>query len=124
MSARGEGTITLEDRVVDVLFTNRALAQAEKAMGKNVLGVVNGMTTGSAGFDDLAQLLAAGMEAARRDAKVGGRVITVNEAYAVMDELGFADTMAVVVGAVAQVISYSREKEAVDEADAEPEKNG
>lgn len=122
MSARGESVITLDDREVNLLFTNRALAQAEKAMGKSVLGVVNGLGNGAAGFDDLAQLMAAGMEAARREEKLGGRVVTVRDAFEVMDEAGFADCLTATVEGVAAVISYSRAS-AEDEA-ADDEKNG
>lgn len=116
MSARGESKLELDDRQVDILFTNRALAQAEKAMGKSVLAVVNNLASGDAGINDLANLLQAGMEAARRDMHNGGRPVTLNDAFDVLDEAGFADTMTAVVGAVAAVISYSRHSD--DEADS------
>lgn len=121
MGARGEGKITLDNREVGILFTNRALAQAEKQMGKSVLAVVNGLGNGEAGIGDLANLLQAGMEAARREARLGGRTVTLNEAFDVLDEAGFADAMTAVVGAVAAVISYSRNGD--DGADDGPEKN-
>jgi hypothetical protein len=106
--ARGEGIIQLDDREVAILFTNRALAQAEKAMGKSVLGVVGGLADGQAGVGDAAHLLQAGMEAARRDARAGGRPVTLDDAYEVMDQAGFSESITVVVSAVAAVISYRR----------------
>lgn len=116
MSARGEGSITLENREVTVLFTNKALAQAEKNTGKSVIGIANGFSTGTAGIGDLAHLLQAGMEAARREARIGGRPVSLNEAYDVLDEIGFAAGAEVVMTAVAAVLGYSRD----DEAEAAP----
>lgn len=106
--ARGEGVVQLADRDVEVLFTNRALAAAETAIGKSVLGVVNAMSKGDAAIGDLAHLLQAGMEAARRDGQVRGRVVTLNDAYEVLDGAGFTTCLTVVIEAVASVISYSR----------------
>jgi len=108
MAARGEGIIQLEngDEVV-VLFTNKALAAAERQMGKGVIGVVNGFMSGTSGIGDLAHLLHAGMEAARRDGRAGGRTVTLNDAYEVLDEVGFTAVTTVVMDAVAAVIAYS-----------------
>ena len=54
MSARGESKLELDDRQIDIIFTNRALAQAEKAMGKSVLAVVNSLASGDAGKQNVA----------------------------------------------------------------------
>lgn len=106
MSARGEGTITVDGREVQVLFTNRALMQAEKAMGKSVISVTQGFVNGAAGMNELVSLLQAGMEAARRDAGERGRVVSVNDAVEVMDEAGFTAVAQAVMEAVAAVLSY------------------
>ncbi len=117
--ARGEGIIELDERQVAILFTNRALAQAEKGMGKSVLGVVGDLGNGQAGIGDVAHLLQAGMEAARRDARAGGRPVTLDDAFEVLDQAGFSATVTAVVGAMAAVISYSRE-----DGEDRAEKNG
>lgn len=105
--ARGETTIQAGDREVRVLFTNRALAEAEGVLGKSILGVLQGFAEGTSGVSDLVQLLRAGMEAARRDAREGGRAITLTEAYDVLDEAGFAGVAEATFEAVGAVLSYS-----------------
>jgi len=105
--ARGEFVLQAGERKVQILFTNRALASAEKAMDKPILGVLQNFGQGS--VQDLALMLQAGMEAARRDARESGRVITLNEAYEVMDEAGFSATAAAVFSAIGEVLSYGQE---------------
>lgn len=119
MGARGEGTIRAGDREVQILFTNRALAQAEQAMGKSTIAVTQGFLNGAAGIGDLAHLLQAGMEAARRDSGERGRVVTTRDAYNVLDEAGFAAVTQVVMEAVAAVLSYGADVNG-DGEDADP----
>jgi hypothetical protein len=121
MSARSEGTIQANGAdgrptEVTVLFTNRALAEAEAAIGRGIIGVAQGFRDGRSGVGDVAQLLRAGMEAARRDQRRGGRVVTLLDAYRVLDEAGFTAVAEVVMTAVAEVLGYSGEK-AEEEAD-------
>ena len=65
--ARGEGIIELKDEngnvteTVSVLFTNRALAEAENATGKSTLQLLNAATMQLMGVGEVAQLLAGGM---------------------------------------------------------------
>lgn len=106
MGARGEGTILAEGREVQVLYTNRAIAQAERALGRSILDVAQGFAEGQSGVGDVAVLLRAGMEAHRRDARVGGRAITVDDAYGVMDDAGFPAVSEVVMLAISDVLSY------------------
>jgi len=104
MGARGEGTIKAGDRETHLLYTNRALADAEAVMGKSVMGAINGGYE-AMGITDLVTLLRAGMEAARRDTGEAGRV-TMADAYDVMDAVGLAGVYTVVIRAVSDVISY------------------
>lgn len=106
MAARVGKIIQAGEREVKVLFTNRALAEAEQACGKSVIGIVNGLANGGSGIGEVASLLKAGMEAYRRDAKEGSKAISINDAYEVMDEAGFEAVTTVVMTAVAEVISY------------------
>ena len=63
--ARGDVSIQDGEREVRLLYTNRALANAERALGKSVIAVAQAFGTGGCGIYDVAQLLLAGMEAAR-----------------------------------------------------------
>lgn len=107
--ARKEGIISLESREVPVLFTNRALAEIEGQLGKSILNISEGFSNGNSGVVEIAHILRAGMEAARRDNREGGRIVALNDAYEVMDEAGFTLVADVVMTAVAGVLSYSAE---------------
>lgn len=107
MGARGEGRIRLDDRTEqEVIFTNRAIADAEQAMGRGILGVLQGFQDGSSGITEAAHLLRAGMEASRRDGRGGGKPTTMADAYAVLDQAGFAAVMTVLAEAVSAVLTY------------------
>ena len=107
--ARGEATIQAGEREVHILFTNRALARAEGLIGKSVIGVAQGFAEGTTGVGDIAYLLQAGMEAARRDARAGGGVVTLTDAFQVLDEAGFSVVTAAVMEAVGAVLSFGTE---------------
>lgn len=109
--ARGEATIHSGDREVQVLYTNRALAEAERVLGKSIIHVVQGFADGSSGVTDIVHVLHAGMKAARRDARERGPTITLDAAYQVLDEAGFAIVAAAVMEAVAAVLSYGPDEE-------------
>lgn len=106
--ARGETILQAGDREVRLLYTNRALADAEGQMGRSIIAVAQGFASGESalGIAELGHLLRAGMEAARRDARESGRAITLNEAYSVMDEAGFSRVARAVFGAISEVLSY------------------
>jgi len=104
--ARGEATITTPDGEVSILYTNKALADAERATGKSVLELVGSARDGRLGVGDIAQLLYVGMEAARRDARVGGRSHTINDAWGVLDAVGFGTVTIAVIGAMAAALNY------------------
>ncbi len=103
IGARGEGYVEYEGERKPVLFTNRALAEAEQVLGKSVVSLVRYNTPG---FDDTIKLLAIGMEHGRRDAKEARRSYTVNDAVAVMDQMGYSQVVLIIVEAIAAVISY------------------
>ncbi len=115
LGARGEGIIQVEDGALGttqeyhILFTNRAIAEAESSTGKGIIGLLQGFQIGTTGIGDVAHLLAAGLEAARRDARAGGKPFTLAEAYAIMDQVGFAEVTRVTVEAISAVMSYKGE---------------
>lgn len=104
--ARGEATILTGDREIHLLFTNRALAEAEGQMGKSVIAVVQGYSDGTSGITETAHLLRAGMEAARKDAGAGGSMVTIVRAFEVLDEVGLTIALTAVCEAVAAVLGY------------------
>lgn len=123
MTARGERTFSAGSKEVTVLFTNRALATVEARLKKGIIGVAEGLVSGASGIADVAVLLQAGMEAHRIDAKLGGRSVSMDDAYKVLDKAGFAAVASPVMEAVAAVIGYKGEAdEAVTESD-EPDPN-
>lgn len=107
MTARGERTFKAGARDVTVLFTNRALANAEQRLEKGIIGVAQGLISGESGLTEVAVLLQVGMEAARVEARVGGGQVSLNDAYKVLDEAGFAAVTGPVMEAVAAVLSYA-----------------
>lgn len=114
MGARGETTLVVGDTEHRILFTNRAIAEAEAAIGKSIISLVRSREPG---VSDIGQLLATGLEAARREAKTGGRAYTVMDAYRIMDELGYAAVAKATLVAVANVLSYG--SEGVEDTEAE-----
>lgn len=118
--ARGESTIQLEDREVRVLFTNRALGDAEQQLGRSIIGVSRGLQDGTSGIREIVILLRVGMEAARRDAREGGRSITIPDAYDVLEHAGFAIVTEAVMMAVAAVLSYGTDVQIGDGEDTDP----
>ena len=114
--ARGEGVIPLpEGDEVTVLYTNRALVEAETALGKPILVAVQAMAEGAIAVGDVVQLLLVGMRAARRDARTSGAVPTVADAYDIMDQVGLTSVTAIVIEAVAAVLSYGQNTDAADQ---------
>jgi len=119
--ARGDAILQVGEREVRILFTNRALANAERQIGKSVIAVAHGFARGDTGIGDMAALLAAGMEAARQDARTGGRATTLNDAYGIMDTVGFERATQAVMEAISSVLSYKGDDgPAPDEASPNP----
>ena len=116
MGARGEATLRVDETEYHILFTNRAIAQAEAAMGRSVITVVR-----DPGVADVAKLLAAGLEAARRESKSRGLFYSVNDAYRLMDEVGFAQATEVMLTAVGTVLAYKGEGEETEGAESDAE---
>lgn len=108
MGARGEQIIQADGREVRVLFTNRAIADAEARIGKSIIGILEGYDVGTTGIRETASLLRSGMEAARREDGQRGRV-SIDEAYDLLDAAGFAAVVEAVVLAIGDVLSYGPE---------------
>lgn len=118
--ARGEAVLTVGDEQIAVLFTNRALAEAERATGKTILQLARAASASELGMGDTAQLLHCGMEAARREARPGGRSYTINDAWRVLDQLGFGRVAVAIMEAIVAVLSYNSEAKAEAEEAEDP----
>lgn len=119
----GYATIVTPDREIPMLFTNRAIANAEKIMNKGILGVLSGFQDGGSGVFEVAVLLQAGMEAARVDGRLSGSRTTLNHAYKILDDVGFTFVASKVFEAVGEVISKEQEFIDADFDDDGSEKN-
>lgn len=110
--ARGEATIQAGEREVQILLTNRALAEVEGILKRSIIAVAQGFAEGTAGVTECVHLLRAGMQAARRDARAGGGRVSLGDAFEVLDEAGFSAVTAAVMQAVADVLSFGTEEQA------------
>lgn len=113
--ARGERVIRAGEREITVLFTNRAILSAEQQLGKGIIQILNDFQSGG-GYTELVALLRVGMEAARQDARAGGKPVSNDDALKVLDEVGFTGCAVPVLEALADAISY-------DGKEAEPDPN-
>ena len=104
--ARGEGYLELDGETYVVLFTNRSLADAERATGKTVVQMANASQTGSLGIGDVAHMLAVGLEWGRREGRQQGGTYNINDAWRLLDQLGYAACAEVVLSALADVLAY------------------
>jgi hypothetical protein len=121
MAARGENVIHVKGRDVYILFTTRALLNAEQQLGKSISAIMRGFVSNTLGYTELVALLRYGMEAARMDARSGGRPVSNNDAIDIIDEIGFITAINPVMEAVAAVASYkASEEDAVEEDGTNP----
>ncbi len=118
MAARSEGVIETSEGEVRVLYTNFALAQVEKETGKSIIAFSEGFANGQTGIRDIAIALKAGMEAQRRSAQSGGRVVSLRDAFNALDDVGFGVVAATVMTAIAEVLGYGQMDD--DEGDLDP----
>ncbi len=105
--ARGEGFLEFEGERYPILFTLRALADAEQATGKTVMQLLSQAQANAMGIGDVARLLTVGLEYARRDGRTRAQGYNLNDAWRLLDKLGFAPVAVVVYEALAAVMSYS-----------------
>lgn len=112
--ARGEGFLDLDGETYVILFTNRAIADAEKATGKGILQLLNGFRGDTTGLGDLAHLLAVGLEYARREGRSRAGAYNINDAWRLLDQLGYSTVAEVVFGALTDVMMYRPKRETAD----------
>ena len=105
--ARGDVELQAgEHGAVRLIYTNRAIRDAELALGRGIIKVLMAARDSDLSVGDVAKLLQIGMEYARRDGQRGGRQVTEGEAFEVMDQAGFGPTAAAVFEGLSAVLSY------------------
>jgi hypothetical protein len=110
MTARGEQTIILPDgEEVGILFTNRALASVEERLGSSIMVVAGEVATGRASMTMIAHLLRAGMDAGRKE-QGDSRRPTLDDAYRILDALGFSPVMQAVTVSLSECLGYDGTK--------------
>lgn len=108
MSPGIEKILQVGDDEVRLLFTNRALGEAEESLGKGTIEVLQDFQQGGS-LREIAAFLRAGMEAARRKGRVNRRPYTMNDAYEVMDELGFSAVAVEVIDAISDILTSGQD---------------
>lgn len=106
--ARGETWIDEEGQQHALLFTNRALVEAEHALKRTVLDIASAATAGNLGVGDVARLALIGLEYSRRDRRENRRSYSIDEVMDILDEFGFTAVAAAVFSGLAAVLSYKR----------------
>lgn len=109
--ARGEAVVECGGRSYPVLFTNRALAEAEKALGKPALQIGYDAQRGQVSVGDTAELLRIGLEYGRRDAPWSHEPVRSPLAYEILDALGFQSAAVIVLNCLQEVLSYDPQAE-------------
>ncbi len=104
--ARGEEILVHRGEELPMLLTNRALADIEQATGKTIVQLAQAAKTGDLGVSDVAEMLRAGLEYGRRDAKTRSKAYTMADVWDIMDEQGFVTCLKCAINAVASVLSF------------------
>jgi hypothetical protein len=107
--ARGERILEVDGRRFSVLFTNRALAEAERSLGKSAIGILTESQKGSVAVGDLVTLLHIGIEYGRRDSDPTAKAFTSEDAWKLLDQIGLVAAVELVFTPMAQVIAYTPE---------------
>lgn len=108
---RSEVTFDSGEGTVGLLYTNRALAEVETQTGKSVWMMVEVFGKGFyPPIVDLVVLLKAGMEAYRREHDPYSTQVSTDDAYRVLDLVGYSFAVTQVMPAVGEVLFFTREK--------------
>jgi len=117
--ARGEAFLEANGESYRILFTNRAIAEAEQRTGKAFLHLLRLASIEDLGVNDVANLLVTGLEAARRETG-GGRPYQITQAFDLMDAVGFVQAAQAVVLALTAVLAFGSKAEEGEESDSPP----
>ena len=117
--ARGEAVLEANGESYRILFTNRAIAEAEQRTGKTFMHLLRCFTTADYGVNDVANLLVTGLEAARRETG-GGKPYQITHAFDLMDAVGFTQVAGAITVALMAVLTFGSKAEEGNESDSPP----
>ena len=129
---RGESAIKIgregdkDYQEIPIILNNWALAKAQKEMDKAIFEIIKvdereKMDISAIGVYELAVFIKIGAEVARRELRLGGRTITMMDAYKIMDQVGVIGVLPTVVNALSEAIGVSSDDEdSVEESEADP----
>lgn len=93
-----------ENEEYRVLYTNRALLNVETWTGKSINQIISGFIDGKSGVHEIARLLQAGIDAARKDSG-GGKQVTLDDALSALDDIGTVNALNQIQEAVIGVLN-------------------
>ncbi len=106
---RSEVTFESGEGTVGLLYSNRALAEVEAQIGKSVWMLVDVFGNGYyPAIHDLVLLLRAGMEAYRKEHEPSAKPVSLDDAYKVLDLVGYSYTVTQVMPAAGEVLFFTR----------------
>ena len=112
--ARGEGYLDLAGETYAILFTNQAIADAERATGKTIMRLLRGFSGDDIGVADVAALLQVGLQYARRERLGTASGNDTQNAWRLLNQLGFGTVAPIVMEALVAVINYRPKGESAD----------
>ena len=108
--ARGESHIMVGEDEVALLFTNRALADVERILGRSIVRILADSQTKDISISDLARMLQVAVSAARREAG-DTRPFNANDSWEAMDQAGFQNVLVAVFLGITAVLDFEPGKE-------------
>ena len=103
---RGEGLIEAGGKEYQLFFNNKALAEAERAIGKSMGVLASQVSAGTFSVSETAALLRIGVNSARREFRLKIVPITLDDAFSIMDEVGFLVAGSAVIAPLTEVLVY------------------
>lgn len=113
--ARGESHVKDGGEEIPLLFTNRALLEVERMVGKPIITILLDYYEKKISMDSISKILRVGLETARKESMGKQATVSLDEAFDILDRVGFTDCAAAIVSGISEVINYSQ---------SEPEKEG
>ncbi len=110
--ARGDLRLEVGGEEVGLFFSNRSLAEFEAQAGRSAWVLVDLFAKGMLpGINDLVGLMRAGMEGWRLANEPNRRSLTLDDAFGVLDQVGYVAAASLVMPAVSEVLFFTPVKE-------------
>lgn len=105
VGARGESHIVVGEDEVALLFTNRALAEVERILGRSIVRILADSQTRDISIVDVTRMLQVAVSAARREAG-DVRPFNTNDSWEAMDAVGFQTVLVAVFTGITAVLDF------------------